>query len=294
MASHTDAVSSRYDEFTDAGATAALGGNIHVGYWDTGAEHVPMAAATDRLTDLVAERLALRPGGRVLDVGCGTGRPALRIAETHDVHVTGITVSPQELAGATGLAAAAGAADRVTFRLAHAADLPADLGAFDAVLAIESLLHLPDQAGALSRLRRFVRPGGRLVVADLCLRGPFTGADEQVLTGMIRTLRIAGINTEQEHRAVLARAGWELLELLDVGENVRASYGHAATAFRRVAASAPSAAAEDVLGARVRALAGRGGQGDAVGVAQAPARAQRGGQARVGRHGGALSTAVAR
>ncbi|WP_434442854.1 SAM-dependent methyltransferase [Lentzea sp. E54] len=247
MTAQTDAVGGKYDQFAQAGTTEALGGNIHAGYWDPGAEDVPMVIATDRLTDLVAERLALRPGHRVLDVGCGNGFPALRIAETHDVHVTGITVSPEEVSRATGLAAESEVADRVAFRLADAAGLPGDLGTFDAVFAIESLLHLPDQAAALAGLRRFVRPGGRLVVADLCRREPFTGAGEEVLAGMIRTLEIAGINTPQEHRAVVERAGWQLLELADIGENVRPSYGHVAAAFRRIAASVPPAAAGDVL-----------------------------------------------
>ncbi|GGM69499.1 methyltransferase type 11 [Lentzea pudingi] len=244
MTSQTDAVGGKYDQFAQAGTTEALGGNIHAGYWDSGAEHVPMAAATDRLTDLVAERLALRPGDRVLDVGCGNGFPAMRIAETHDVHVTGITVSQQEVDRATELAAGS---ERVAFRLADAASLPDDLGTFDAVFAIESLLHLSDQAAALARLRRFVRPGGRLVVADLCQREPFTGAGEAVLAGMVRTLEIAGINSEQEHRAGLEKAGWDLVELLDIGENVRPSYAQAAEAFRRIADTAPPFAAADII-----------------------------------------------
>jgi cyclopropane fatty-acyl-phospholipid synthase-like methyltransferase len=247
VTSQTDAVGGKYDQFAQAGTTEALGGNIHAGYWDAGAEHVPMGAATDRLTDLVAERLALRPGHRVLDVGCGNGFPAVRIAETHDVHVTGITVSQQEVARAAGLAAESEAQDRLSFRLADAAGLPDDLGTFDAVFAIESLLHLSDQAAALTRLRRFVRPGGRLVVADLCQREPFTGAGEAVLAGMIRTLEIAGINSERQHRANLEQAGWDLLELLDIGENVRPSYEQAAAAFRRIADSAPPFAAADII-----------------------------------------------
>ncbi|MFD4637165.1 SAM-dependent methyltransferase [Lentzea sp. NPDC058436] len=247
MTSQTDAVGGKYDQFAEAGTTEALGGNIHAGYWDPGAEDVPMAVATDRLTDLVAERLALQPGQRVLDVGCGNGFPAMRIAQTHDVHVTGITVSPQEVTRATELAAESEVADRVAFQLADAADLPADLGTFDAVFAIESLLHLNDQTRALQRLRRFVRPGGRLVIADLCQREPFTGAGEEVLAGMVRTLEIAGINSPQEHRSGLERAGWQVLDFVDVGENVRASYEHAATAFRGIAATLPPFAAEEIL-----------------------------------------------
>lgn len=237
-----------YDVFADAGATTALGGNIHVGYWDDG-QDAPIDEATDRLTDLVAERLALRPGQRLLDVGCGNGLPAVRIADTHDVRVTGVTVSEQQVARASKCAHAAGAGDRASFRFADAMDLPFDDGSFDGAWAIESLLHMPDQTAALTELRRVVRPGGRVVVADLCRREPFAGDDRAVLDGMLRTYEIAAINTPEEHRAHLAAAGWELLELADIGERVRASYGHVSAAFRKIATSLDGPAAEQITAA---------------------------------------------
>ncbi|MFD7661814.1 methyltransferase domain-containing protein [Streptomyces sp. NPDC059788] len=243
-----DSVGEVYDVFADAGATTALGGNIHVGYWD-GADDVPITEATDRLTDLVAGHLALRPGQRLLDVGCGNGDPALRIAGAHDVRVTGINVSHQQIAHATAQADSSTARGRAAFQFADAMDLPFDDGSFDGAWAIESLLHMPDQAAALREIHRVVRPGGRLVVTDLCQRQPFTGDDQDVLDGMLRVYEIAGINTPDEHRARLAEAGWELLELTDIGERVRASYGHAATAFRGIAASLDTAAAGQISAA---------------------------------------------
>ncbi|MEV0965268.1 methyltransferase domain-containing protein [Streptomyces sp. NPDC049910] len=243
-----DSVAEVYDQFSDAGATTAMGGNIHVGYWDDD-PGVPLAEATDRLTDLVADRLDPRPGRHLLDVGCGIGVPALRIAVAHDVHVTGITVSRQQVAEAAERAVGAGLGGRVSFRLADATDLPFQDGSFDGAFAIESLLHMTDQTRALKELHRVVRPGGRLAVADLCLRQPFSGDDRAVLDGMLRMYEIAGINTPDEHRAHLAAAGWELLELTDIGEQVRSSYGHAAAAFRGLAESLDSGAAEQMAAA---------------------------------------------
>ncbi|WP_053656960.1 class I SAM-dependent methyltransferase [Streptomyces sp. MMG1121] len=236
-------VGETYDVFTDAGTTDTLGGNIHVGYWKEG-QDIPIAEATDQLTDLVAHRLALRPGQRLLDVGCGNGVPALRIATAHQVGVTGITVSAQQVARASELAQASEARGRVGFRFADAMKLPFAHGSFDGAFAIESLLHMTDRTTALAELRRVVRPGGRLVVADLCQRQPFTGGDRAVLDGMLDMYEIAGISTPDEQRARLAEAGWQLLELTDIGEQVRASYGHAAAAFRDLAESldAPAAA----------------------------------------------------
>ncbi|MFI5618753.1 methyltransferase domain-containing protein [Streptomyces sp. NPDC051567] len=241
-------VGQAYDQFGDAGATTALGGNIHVGYWQDDHD-VPVAEATDHLTDLVAGRLAPRPGQRLLDVGCGIGVPALRIAGAHDVHVTGINVSRQQITQASERADGSDARGRASFLFADAMDLPFEDGSFDGAWAIESLLHMSDQSTALAQIHRVVRPGGRLVVADLCRRKPFTGQDEALLDGMLNVYRIAGISTPEEHRARLARTGWQLLELTDIGEQVRASYGHASAAFRELAASLDTFAAGQITAA---------------------------------------------
>lgn len=244
------AVGRTYDTFADSGTTTALGGNIHVGYWPDGEDTAPMSEATDRLTDLVADRLAPRPGQRLLDVGCGNGVPALRIAEAHRVAVTGITVSAQQVAEASERAAAgSGPRGRASFRFADAMRLPFDDASFDGAWAIESLLHMSDQTGALREIHRVVRPGGRLVITDLCQRQPFTGADRTVLDGMLRVYEIAGISTPDQLRDRLAEAGWRLLELTDIGERVRPSYGHGSAAFREIAASLDAPAAERITAA---------------------------------------------
>lgn len=53
-----------------------------------------LAEAQDRLTDLVAAQSCVGTGARLLDVGCGTGAPARRLARTIGVSVTGVTLSP--------------------------------------------------------------------------------------------------------------------------------------------------------------------------------------------------------
>ncbi|MBU7600845.1 methyltransferase domain-containing protein [Streptomyces sp. P38-E01] len=233
------AVSETYDVFADAGATTALGGNIHVGYWTDETRDLTLIEATDRLTDLVAARTAPAAGDHLLDVGCGNGHPALRVAEAHDVRVTGINVNAQQVAGATDLAKKSPAADRLDFRLADVRELPFEEGGFASAMAIETLLHLADQTPALRELHRVVRPGGRLVIADLCLREPFTGADRELLEGMLDVYEIARISTVEEHREQLEAAGWEVLELTDIGEQVRPSFGHAAEAFRGLSGQLP-------------------------------------------------------
>ncbi|GLW89892.1 SAM-dependent methyltransferase [Actinokineospora globicatena] len=156
--------------------TAVAGGpcGIHHGYWEDDGRS-PLADAVDRLTDLVAGRTPLAPGTRVLDVGCGTGQPALRIAGGADVQVTGITVSESQVAMAAARARELGLAHRVRFALVDAMALPYPDNAFDAAWAMQSLLEMTEPERAIGEVFRVLEPGGVLVVADVVTRAPGDG-----------------------------------------------------------------------------------------------------------------------
>ena len=97
--------------------------------------------AQETKLELVCTKLALEPGERVLDVGCGWGSFAIHAAREHGVHVTGITLSEPQAALARERAAAAGVADRVDFRVADYRD-PLEREGFDAVASIGMVEHV--------------------------------------------------------------------------------------------------------------------------------------------------------
>lgn len=147
--------------------TAAMdivfGQSIHLGLWPDGDDGSSLADAqdrlTDRLTDLVAAQCGAHAGALVLDVGCGTGGRARWLARAANVSVTGISISPQQVAEASARAAREGLDSRLRFQLADAADLPFADGGFDAAIAIESILHMPNKLRVLRELVRVLRPG---------------------------------------------------------------------------------------------------------------------------------------
>ena len=113
--------------------------------------------------ELVCEKLALEPGERVLDIGCGWGSFAIHAAQTRGVHVTGITLSAPQAELGNRRAAEAGVGDRVDLRVADYRDL-AD-PPYDAVVSIGMVEHvgsvqIDDYA---RRIREMVRPGGRVL-----------------------------------------------------------------------------------------------------------------------------------
>jgi cyclopropane-fatty-acyl-phospholipid synthase len=82
----------------------------------------------------IAELLDLKGGDDVLEIGCGWGALAAHLAREADARVTGLTISPSQLALAQGVAAEAGVADKVDLRLQDYRDVQ---GAFDRIVSIE-------------------------------------------------------------------------------------------------------------------------------------------------------------
>jgi len=160
-------------------------------------------------------RLPIRPGWRILDIGCGSGRHACQVGARRDVTVIGADPSHADLLAA---------ADRFTehkrwgalacrewaLAAADALDLSFPDHAFDLVVCSEVLEHLHDPDRALAELARVTRPGGYLAVSvprqfpeqlcwKFCRTYPFTNG------GHVRIFR----HGELTHR--LKNAGFTIL-----------------------------------------------------------------------------------
>jgi SAM-dependent methyltransferase len=115
------------------------------------------------------DRLGLRPGERVLDLGCGAGRHAFEMYR-RGADVIAFDQDPDELAGVRELFAAMRDAGEVPdgaeadVKEVDALALPFADGEFDRVVAAEILEHIPDDLGAIAELARVTRPGGTVAL----------------------------------------------------------------------------------------------------------------------------------
>jgi cyclopropane-fatty-acyl-phospholipid synthase len=119
--------------------------------------------AQEEKLETVARKLDLKPGDRVLDVGCGWGGFPLWAATEHGASVLGITLSPPQAEKARQRAEAAGVADRVEIRVMDYRDLGGEK--FDAIASIGMVEHVgASQIEVYAQtLARMLKPGGRLL-----------------------------------------------------------------------------------------------------------------------------------
>lgn len=108
-------------------------------------------------------RLALAPGTRLLDVGCGAGQIAIPAARA-GVRVTGLDLSPRQIGQARARAGADGLDAR--FDEGDAEALPYPDAAFDVVVSLIGAMFAPRPERVAAELLRVCRPGGRVVMAN--------------------------------------------------------------------------------------------------------------------------------
>ncbi|MFC1413857.1 class I SAM-dependent methyltransferase [Streptacidiphilus sp. N1-12] len=142
-------------------------------YWPTGT--TSLEAAQEAKLDLVCRKLGLRPGMRLLDVGCGWGSLLLHAAQHYGVEGVGVTLSAEQAQGARERIAEAGLSDRLTVRLQDYREV--DDGPYDAISSIGMAEHVGSE-----QFRRYgttlyglLAPGGRLLNHQIARRPNLPG-----------------------------------------------------------------------------------------------------------------------
>ncbi|MFF7976271.1 methyltransferase domain-containing protein [Streptomyces sp. NPDC007905] len=150
--------------------------------------------------------VGLRPGDRVLDAGCGTGRALspLRAAVGPSGVVAGADLTPAMLQAAVR----AGRDRDGRLMLADAAALPLRSGSLDAVFAAGLIAHLPHPAENLRELARVVRSGGRLALFHPIGRAALAARQGRRITP-------DDLRAETNLGPLLIRSGWRMTSYVD-------------------------------------------------------------------------------
>ncbi|MFR9799182.1 class I SAM-dependent methyltransferase [Streptomyces sp. MS06] len=137
-------------------------------YWPDAGDTLE-TAQRDKL-ELVCRKLGLKPGQRLLDVGCGWGSMALHAAREHGASVVGVTLSREQAAYARKRVADEGLTDRVEIRVQDYRDVTD--GPYDAVSSIGMAEHVGAERYVeyARTLYALLRPGGRLLNHQIARR----------------------------------------------------------------------------------------------------------------------------
>ena len=160
----------------------------------------------------------MRPGAvaRVADAGCGYGATARLLARERGARVAGLTLSSAQAAHARQLGG-----DGVEIRVGDWQENDLPDAAFDAVVAIESISHMPDPGRAFAQAARVLRPGGRLVICDWLARERRSAwRDDHLLEPICREGRLPAMRTAAEYGELLAAAGLLVTSFADESRRV--------------------------------------------------------------------------
>lgn len=167
---HYDAGNDFFKLFLDPSMTYSCA------YWRGGA--TTLEEAQKAKLDLICKKLDLRPGERLLDVGCGWGSMALNAARERQVRVLGISLSEPQIEEARKRAAEQGLTDLVEFRVCDYREVSED--GFDAISSIGMVEHVGEERIDLymRTLHGLLRPGGRLLNHGIAKLADFDTKDE--------------------------------------------------------------------------------------------------------------------
>ena len=189
--------------------------------------------------DSMLEMCPVTKGQSILDVGCGLGHEALRLAERVGPGgmVLGIDISDSFIDEARRRATKRGSSAR--FEIGNVSNLEFPEGKFDLCRTERVLLYLDDPLAGLSEIVRVVRPGGHVVVFDFDYGGFIIDSDNETLTR-----RIEALFAEEWRHPMLGRQLPHYFRKIGLGEiSIKPHFGNPPLhLFKRIVAGALEAA----------------------------------------------------
>ena len=210
-----------YNTVTDAWVYI-LGRNFHYGYFKE--DNMPLDNASDLLIELLASHGTINECSSILDVGCGIGTPAIRLAKKFNCRVTGISTSQKGVELANVEARHNNVHKKVFFKLADALNNELEDNLFDFVWQMESSHLIANKEKLFSENYRVLNRKGKLLLCDLILKEELSFAEifryRKELYILEKTFGKAKMITLDNYKSILAEAGFKDIETIDISQYV--------------------------------------------------------------------------
>ncbi|KVH97325.1 Methyltransferase type 11 [Cynara cardunculus var. scolymus] len=170
----------------------------------------------------LALQLGLKPGQKVLDVGCGIGGPLREIARFSSTSVMGINNNEYQITRGKVLNRVAGVERTCDFTKADFMKMPFPENNFDAVYAIEATCHAPDAVGCYKEIFRVLKPGQSFAAYEWCMTDAFdpNNQEHQKIKAEIEIGDgLPDIRSTRQCLAALKEAGFEVIWEQDLAKD---------------------------------------------------------------------------
>jgi tocopherol O-methyltransferase len=182
------------------------GKHIHHGYWVRGTE--TKEEAQQQLTEHLAGLAGIKPGSRMLDIGCGFGGSSLFLARTLGVKATGITISPIQVQMANEAAVREGL--DAHFDLMDAEEPHFDQ-CFDVLWSVESISHYHDRRRFFRRVLPYLKTGGTFALTDWFRKPGLSDEETKRFIRPIEQSMFVELDTMSDYQEYLEGVGCQVV-----------------------------------------------------------------------------------
>ena len=194
---------------------------LHYGVWEE--DTTSLRDAIINTNKGLMELGKINEGARVLDAGCGVGGSAILLAKTLGCQVTGITLSAKQVGAATRYAVNNMVGDKTHFEVMDYTDTVFAADTFDFIWAIESMQTGPDKAKFFKEVKRILKPGGKLLIADCFKAFPYDVDQEPNMLTMLNGWAMSDLLTIDEISKLAEQEGLKLTQNRDVTREIQKS-----------------------------------------------------------------------
>jgi ubiquinone/menaquinone biosynthesis C-methylase UbiE len=201
-----------------------LKGTKHFGYYNPGDRSWQFNKALRQMEALLAQKLALPKGAKVLDAGCGMGDVASYLAKNQELNIEGIDILDFNIKEAKKRITERGLADKINVQIMSYGNMQFDDSVFDGAYTMETFVHSDNPEKALSEFYRVLKPGGKLVMFEYS-RDPDEAMSSKAAKDIADMNRLAAMPAFQQftHGVLEARlqgAGFKDIHVEDISAHM--------------------------------------------------------------------------
>ncbi len=194
------------------------GMGLHYGIWDDSTKDI--AAAVLNSNFKLMNLGEVKPTDLVLDAGCGIGGSSIYLAKHKGCTVRGITLSEKQVGTATELAKKKGVGDKVSFSQQDYTKTNFPDNTFDIAWCIESMETATDKTLFFNEMKRIIKPGGKILIADIFKPEGYDITKEPDMLTMLNGWAMSDILSIDELHETAGKSSFKVTKLENVSKEV--------------------------------------------------------------------------